>query len=185
MLSIRKTWWTALATSALLVGCTAEEAAPTADAPVVTPAPSTTAAPTTTSEAKPAEAVKPATSDMPKEDAPKVEAPKVEEPAPVETPKVEAPKVEAPKVDAPKVDAPKTAAASLNADELAEVKKLPADEQDAALAQALCPVSTEHLGSMGTPIKVSAEGKTLYLCCKGCQKDFDADPKAVLAKLAK
>ena len=46
-------------------------------------------------------------------------------------------------------------------------------------------MSDEHLGSMDVPVKVSAEGKTLYLCCKGCKKDFDADPKAVLAKLAK
>ncbi len=36
---------------------------------------------------------------------------------------------------------------------------------------------------MGTPIKVTAEGKTFYLCCKGCKKDVDADPKAVVAKL--
>jgi hypothetical protein len=42
-----------------------------------------------------------------------------------------------------------------------------------------------NLGSMGVPIKVSAEGKTAYLCCKGCNKDFDKDPKAVFAKLGK
>lgn len=75
---------------------------------------------------------------------------------------------------------------ALTADEKAEIAKL-ADkvDQDAALTQATCPVSGENLGSMGVPIKVSAEGKTAYLCCKGCNKDFDKDPKAVFAKLGK
>ena len=54
-----------------------------------------------------------------------------------------------------------------------------------ALKQAVCPVSDENLGSMGVPIKVTAEGKTFYLCCKGCNKEVDADPKAVVAKLKK
>ena len=82
--------------------------------------------------------------------------------------------------------APAAKTASLTADEKGEIAKL-ADkaDQDSALAQATCPVSGENLGSMGVPIKVSAEGKTAYLCCKGCNKDFDKDPKAVFAKLGK
>jgi YHS domain-containing protein len=84
--------------------------------------------------------------------------------------------------------APATAAktVSLTADEKGEIAKLAVKaDQDSALAQATCPVSGENLGSMGVPIKVSAEGKTAYLCCKGCNKDFDKDPKAVFAKLGK
>jgi hypothetical protein len=46
-------------------------------------------------------------------------------------------------------------------------------------------VSGEHLGSMGTPVKVSAENRTFYLCCKSCQDDVKADPKGVIAKLDK
>ena len=82
--------------------------------------------------------------------------------------------------------APTAKTVSLTADEKGEIAKL-ADktDQDSALAQATCPVSGENLGSMGVPIKVSAEGKTAYLCCKGCNKDFDKDPKAVFAKLGK
>jgi YHS domain-containing protein len=82
--------------------------------------------------------------------------------------------------------APAAKTVSLTADEKGEIAKL-ADkaDQDSALAQATCPVSGENLGSMGVPIKVSAEGKTAYLCCKGCNKDFDKDPKAVFAKLGK
>ncbi|GAC1474522.1 MAG: hypothetical protein NVSMB9_25040 [Isosphaeraceae bacterium] len=134
-----------------------------------------------------------------KEDSslPKVEAPKIDAPAS----KDDASKDDASKHDGSKSDASKsdekgdpskgdaskdkakTAGVKLNADEIAEVKKLPANEQDAALAQVVCPVSDEHLGTMGVPIKVSAEGKTFYLCCKGCKKEVDAHPKDVLAKL--
>lgn len=87
--------------------------------------------------------------------------------------------------DKPAADAPKAAAVKLDDTELAEIKKLPEDEQAVAIKQAVCPASGEHLGSMGTPIKVSAEGKTFYLCCKGCNADLKADPKSVVAKLAK
>jgi len=82
----------------------------------------------------------------------------------------------------------KTAAAkpALNDEEKAEIAKL-ADkkDQEAATAQATCPVTGENLGSMGVPIKVSADGKDAFLCCKGCVKDFEKDPKAVFAKIGK
>lgn len=130
-----------------------------------------------------------AKTEAPKADAPKAEASKTEVPK-AETPKIEAPKTEAPKADAPKADSPKIeapkGAASLNAEEKAEIAKLGAKaDQDLALAQATCLISGENLGSMGVPIKVSAEGKSAFLCCKGCVKDFEKDPKAALAKLAK
>ena len=82
--------------------------------------------------------------------------------------------------------APAAKAVVLTADEKSEIAKL-ADkaDQDSALTQSTCPVSGENLGSMGVPIKLSAENKTAYLCCNGCKKDFDKDPKGVLAKLGK
>ncbi len=61
------------------------------------------------------------------------------------------PRLEGPKSDATK---PASAAAKLSDDELAKIKELAADEQTAAIAQAECPVSSEHLGSMGKPFKV-------------------------------
>ena len=97
---------------------------------------------------------------------------------PDESPKLEPPKAE-PKADT-KTGA---AAAKLTPDEIAEIKKLPAAEQDLALKQALCPVSGHHLGSMEKPIKVTAEGRTFFLCCEGCEPDLKKDPKAVIAKL--
>jgi YHS domain-containing protein len=35
-------------------------------------------------------------------------------------------------------------------------------------AQAICPVSGEKLGSMGTPLKAKIGEEELFLCCKGC-----------------
>jgi hypothetical protein len=94
----------------------------------------------------------------------------------------EAPKIEGPKADN---DKPDTSAVKLTADEQAAIKELPDAEQATAIAQGVCPVSTENLGSMGKPLKVTAEGRTFYLCCKNCQKELKANPKAVIAKLDK
>lgn len=47
----------------------------------------------------------------------------------------------------------------------------------------LCVVSGEKLGSMGEPIVIKHEGREVRLCCKGCVKDFNGDPKKYLAKL--
>ena len=95
----------------------------------------------------------------------------------------EAPKIEAPKTsDNAKTDANAT---KLSAKELAAIKELPAAEQETALAQAVCPVSTHNLGSMGAPIKVTAEGRTFYLCCEDCQDGLKADPKKAIATLDK
>jgi hypothetical protein len=91
---------------------------------------------------------------------------------------------EPPKVEGPKAETKgSTAAAKLTADEIAAIKQLPAADQELALKQVVCPVSDEHLGSMQKPVKVTAEGRTFFLCCDGCQKDVKADAKKVLAKL--
>ncbi len=177
MIAIRKSWWAALALAAF-VGCGKDETTPTntppatPSTPEAMPEPSPPLAPATKPESKPE--VKP-------------ENPPAGPPA-VEGPKVEAPKPTAPKADE-KTDGDKTEsdqkadAGTLSADEVAEIKKLPAGEQELALKQLICPVSDENLGSMGTPVKVSAGGKTFFLCCKGCQKEVNQDPRAVVAKL--
>ena len=85
----------------------------------------------------------------------------------------------------PKANAPKADAAKLSEDELAELKKLPAAEEALAIKQINCPISGEHLGSMGKPISKSVDGKPVFLCCKGCVEQFDKNPKAALAKLPK
>jgi hypothetical protein len=102
--------------------------------------------------------------------------------APAPTKSDEAPKVEGPKAENSKSGA---GATKLTADELAAIKELPASEQDVATRQAVCPVSSHHLGSMGMPVKVSALGRTFYLCCDDCNEKVKADPKAYVAKLDK
>ena len=94
--------------------------------------------------------------------------------------------------DAPSLEGPKTDESdetgkpvTLTNEEIARIKKLPEDEQAAAMAQAVCPVSGHHLGFMGIPAKTTALGRTIYLCCSGCEEDVKADPEAVIAKLGK
>ena len=49
-----------------------------------------------------------------------------------------------------------------------------------------CPAEPEsRLSSMGTPIKVDASGKPVFLCCTGCREGALADPKATLAEVEK
>jgi YHS domain-containing protein len=94
----------------------------------------------------------------------------------------EAPKIEGPKAENTKSDG---GAVVLTAAEIAAVKELPEAEQAVASQQAVCPVSNHHLGSMGKPLKVSAEGRTFYLCCDSCEDKVKSDPKTVIANLDK
>jgi type IV secretory pathway VirB10-like protein len=153
---------------AAFVGCNSEE--PTGENPPPPPPSSPNLAPMKPADAKP-EAEK-------KEDTPKEEM-KKEEPAA----KPEAPKEEPPKKEEEKKGEASAAKEPLSSDEIAEIDKLPAADRAMAMAQLVCPVSGEHLGSMGVPLKVSAEGKTFLLCCKGCDKEVKANPKEVVAKL--
>jgi YHS domain-containing protein len=65
------------------------------------------------------------------------------------------------------------------------LKALSTEDQKLARAQKTCPVSEEELGSMGTPIKVSGGGETVFLCCEGCRKRFERNPQKYLAKMKK
>ena len=140
---------------ALIVGCAAQEGE----------------GPATVETAKPAPG------------APPVVAPsKDEAPNPAPTPSEPAAPIPSATDAAPAVEGPKAGTVKLTDEEIANIKKLPADEQEAALKQAVCPVSGENLG-MDVPIKVSAEGRDFYICCGGCKDAVEKDPKGVLAKL--
>jgi hypothetical protein len=54
-----------------------------------------------------------------------------------------------------------------------------ADEK-AIAAQKVCPVSREDLFAMGGPLKVSRGEKSLFICCKGCLKELQANPERFL-----
>jgi YHS domain-containing protein len=67
----------------------------------------------------------------------------------------------------------------------AGVAELPEADRALALKQKICPVSDEPLGSMGKPVKLEIKGRTVFLCCGGCEEDFKKDPDKYLAKLDK
>lgn len=58
--------------------------------------------------------------------------------------------------------------------------KLPAEERAAAEKQKICPVSEKPLGSMGVPIKLDVEGKTVFICCPACEKPLRENPEKYL-----
>lgn len=61
-------------------------------------------------------------------------------------------------------------------------KLSPADRK-LAEAQEICPVSDEPLGSMGTPIKVTVEGRDVFVCCAGCEDELKKNFDDYVAKL--
>jgi len=67
----------------------------------------------------------------------------------------------------------------------ASLAKLSPEDRAAAEKQKVCPVSGERLGLMGPPVKVTVKGKTVFLCCKNCEKAIKKDPDKYLAKLGK
>src|SRR3954468_5798136 len=48
-----------------------------------------------------------------------------------------------------------------------------------------CPVSDEKLGDMGDPYVFTHDGREIKLCCKGCLKDFEKNPKKFVKKIEK
>jgi hypothetical protein len=94
----------------------------------------------------------------------------------------EAPKREDPMAKAPVDKAAEKAAAK---DEvLAERNKLSPEDRKLVDAQEWCVISDDgRLGEMGPPIKLMIKGETVFICCKGCKKDAEANPEKTLAKL--
>jgi len=71
-----------------------------------------------------------------------------------------------------------------NAQQLANIAKLPEADRVAAEKQATCPVTGLALGAMGRPIKITVEGQEVFLCCKGCAADARQNAKEVLRRVA-
>lgn len=66
----------------------------------------------------------------------------------------------------------------------AVLAKLPMNERMAIESQKYCAViGGSLLGSMGAPIKLTLDGKPVYLCCAGCTKKAQANSVATLAKV--
>jgi Cu(I)/Ag(I) efflux system membrane fusion protein len=65
----------------------------------------------------------------------------------------------------------------------ANLGRLSAADRAAAEAQGTCPVlEGSRLGSMGPPVKLSLAGRTVFLCCQGCEKKALADPARTAAR---
>lgn len=160
----------------IVAGCTGDEAS---SPPGGSPATSPGAAPDSTKRGVP-----PVTQPAPaKESAPKDTAKPPGDTKAQETPALEPPKTE-PAKEKTEPAKEKTADVKLSDEELASIKKLPKADQELAIKQAVCPVSGDHLGGeMGMPIKVTAEGRTFFLCCEGCKDEVKKDAKGVIAKL--
>ena len=74
-------------------------------------------------------------------------------------------------------------AAQVPAEYAEEFAALSPADQAAAAAQEICPVSGQPLGSMGTPVKVTVEGREVFLCCAGCEPAITQDPEKYFAVL--
>jgi hypothetical protein len=62
--------------------------------------------------------------------------------------------------------------------------RLSPEDRRAAEAQRLCPIQEEPLGSMGVPLKIDlGGGRSVFICCKGCEKRVLKDPDAALRKV--
>jgi YHS domain-containing protein len=57
------------------------------------------------------------------------------------------------------------------------------DAQVAHYPLTKCPVSGESLDAMGKPFDLVVDNRLVRLCCKGCVKKVEADPKKVLAQI--
>jgi Cu(I)/Ag(I) efflux system membrane fusion protein len=65
------------------------------------------------------------------------------------------------------------------------LKELSPEDRAAAEKQRICPVSGEPLGAMGKPYKIVVDGRTVFLCCPGCEEQFRKDPEKYFAKMQK
>src|SRR5579872_5699782 len=65
----------------------------------------------------------------------------------------------------------------------AALAKLSEEDRSIAMQQRFCVVLPKsRLGSMGTPVKLDVNGKTVFLCCEGCRDEALADPDATVKK---
>jgi Cu(I)/Ag(I) efflux system membrane fusion protein len=66
---------------------------------------------------------------------------------------------------------------------LAMLKSESADDSALRAAQKVCPVTGLKLGSMGEPVRASADGQPLYLCCVGCEPQLAERPDYFASRL--
>jgi len=65
----------------------------------------------------------------------------------------------------------------------AELASLPEADRAKAVAQRICPVSDQRLGSMPGVKKLTVDGRDVFVCCDHCKADLEAEPAKFFAKL--
>jgi hypothetical protein len=66
----------------------------------------------------------------------------------------------------------------------ANLAKLDPEDRKLAEEQKYCAVENENrLGEMDVPVKVVVKGEPVFLCCKSCRKEAEANPDKTLAKV--
>jgi multidrug efflux pump subunit AcrA (membrane-fusion protein) len=65
----------------------------------------------------------------------------------------------------------------------ASLKKLSPEDKKLAQVQRFCPIRNDPLGSMGVPVKLTIDGKSVFICCKGCVADAQANPVKTLVRI--
>lgn len=65
----------------------------------------------------------------------------------------------------------------------AELAKLSPEDRALAEQQRYCPATDQRLGSMGVPVKLTVNGKPVFVCCEGCDGKIAADPAKILNKV--
>jgi YHS domain-containing protein len=76
-----------------------------------------------------------------------------------------------------------TSADNASTDVPAGLAELSAEDRQLAEKQRVCPVSGDLLGAMGKPFKTTVNGKTVFLCCQGCEQELKDNPDKYLAKI--
>jgi Cu(I)/Ag(I) efflux system membrane fusion protein len=65
-------------------------------------------------------------------------------------------------------------------DELKNLAQLSPEDRAMAEAQGVCPITKLPLGSMGEPVKITLDGRPVFLCCSGCVSKANKDPARTL-----
>jgi hypothetical protein len=76
-----------------------------------------------------------------------------------------------------------SATTSMPASPMATSGTLSAEDRLLVAKQKICPVTGGPLDSMGGPVRVVLAGRTVFICCKGCEALLREDPAKYLSKL--
>lgn len=76
-----------------------------------------------------------------------------------------------------------TAQTDLPPEVAVELATLSESDRALAIKQRICPVAEKLLGSMGQPIKLSVEGREVFICCEGCEEKLRSNPDQYFEKI--